>query len=137
MALPERTILACGLKFNTPLPVYFQQKWGTEEEIVQNIRADLENTRKAGFVIVSYQLHADRLEEGLRGLEEQLKQRRWDGVIIGAAVRLVPEFSAVFEAMINVCRKHVSADVPFMFNDGPMGHYDAVQRAFRDIELKA
>lgn len=130
MTLPRRAILACGVQFHSEVPAYFRQIWGTPEEIGGKIKADLARAHEAGFDVTSYQVHVDRLAEGLRGLEDKLKEQDWDAVMVGAGVRLVPEFSAIFEALVNVCRKHVPANVPFLFNDGPSGHCDALGRGF-------
>lgn len=69
-------------------------------------------------------------EEGMAPLERALKEKKWDGVVIGFGVRgagaLVPTIH--FEKLVNTVKRGTDAKVPLMFNYNPWFTLEAVQR---------
>lgn len=60
-------------------------------------------------------------------VENQLKDRKWFGFMIGFGVRGTPEFTPLFEAAVNASRE-VSPQTRLMFPTGPDKIYEAIVR---------
>ncbi len=60
-------------------------------------------------------------------VQSQLKQKRWDCVMIGAGVRTVPGNFMLFEKLINVVHEH-APQAKLCFNQLPHDTADAVKR---------
>ncbi|KAI0099273.1 hypothetical protein GGR51DRAFT_565092 [Nemania sp. FL0031] len=129
MASPIRKVLVAGIRVDAKIPEHFRRQFGTPEEVGAKIGADLANARQKGFDCTPYQLDPTRLEEQFATFEAELSSGRYDAIMIGAGVRLVPEHTALFERMVDACRR-LSPGVPFVFNSGPTTHCEALERAF-------
>jgi len=60
-------------------------------------------------------------------VQSQLKQKRWDCVMIGAGVRTVPSNFMLFEKLINVVHEH-APQAKICFNTMPNDTAAAVKR---------
>lgn len=109
------------------MPPYFRQLFGTAEEIRSKLDADHARIQRAGITTVVF--HADPLEQekGLVELERLLREGDYDAISIGAGVRIHPDHTALFETMVNMCRR-ITPGVPLMFNDGPGGTTETIER---------
>ncbi|KAI8950860.1 hypothetical protein F4801DRAFT_578977 [Xylaria longipes] len=125
----KKKILLTGIKTTAEIPPFFRDQFGTADEITAKLERDLARTQRNGFDCKPYQIDPNDAEVGLQGMEDELKSSVYEGVMIGAGVRLVPEQTHLFEKMVDVCRR-VAPNIPFMFNSGPDTHCQALERAF-------
>ncbi|ORY59050.1 uncharacterized protein BCR38DRAFT_445501 [Pseudomassariella vexata] len=129
MSTIRHSVLIIGIKFNAPIPDHFRDVFGPAEGLAAKLEADSARAAKAGFNCHLHQLDPVQPEEALRELEAKLKTGSYCGVMWGGGLRLLPEKTALFEAIINLFRELVS-NVPFMFNTGPDTICDALERNF-------
>ncbi|CAI6333590.1 unnamed protein product [Periconia digitata] len=123
-------ILATGLTVTSEVDPYFRKLYGTPDQIKAKIDADIENIRAAGFhVELKYVSDASpqAMTESVEWLRNRLRTEKFDGVMIGTGLRLVPEQTALWEEVVNVFIQESPKSV-FMFNDGPGRNYWALQR---------
>jgi hypothetical protein len=60
-------------------------------------------------------------------VQDRLEQKRFDGILIGAGVRTIPEHFILFEKLINVVHEH-APQAKLCFNTKPSDTAEAVQR---------
>jgi len=60
-------------------------------------------------------------------LQSQLKQKQFDCIMIGAGIRTIPNYTILFEKIINVVHEH-APQAKLCFNTKPSDTADAVQR---------
>ncbi|KAI8947177.1 hypothetical protein F4801DRAFT_561834 [Xylaria longipes] len=119
--------LLIGFVSNVSLPQYFRDLFGTAEEIRGKLDADHARIQRAGITPVSFELNPQEKEKGLAELEALLREEKYDAIGIGAGVRLHPDHTALFETIVNLCRR-TAPSVPLMFNDGPDGSTKTLER---------
>ena len=68
-------------------------------------------------------------EESRDVLVSALKERSWDGVMVGGGVRFNPIQTVWFEEIINTIRIH-APNAKFIFNSSPDSLHAAMKRAF-------
>lgn len=126
-------ILLTGLNVHAEITDYFRQLYGTPEEIQTKIDVDAARLQKAGYRHESYQLDDTDPETGLEWLQDRLGKETYGAIMIGSGLRLIPEQCALFEAVVDVCRR-CAPTTPILFNNGPGTSCEAVQRRFGKFE---
>lgn len=126
---PPKTLklLIAGLTVHATIPPYLRTLYGTPSEIQSAITADEHRIRAAGVDVTSYQIDDADAETGLQWVESTLRGERFDGVIVGSGLRLVPDQTALFERVVGVCVREGRGAV-LMFNEGPGTNWDALRR---------
>lgn len=115
-------------------PPGFVSPFGTPQEIIKKVDADLKNCHEAGFDVEHYEMNPEELEATLRGFEEKIQsQQHWDAILIGFGIRAMPMHTVLFERTMDVCRR-VGSEVPWCFSDGPSGNLDAFRRLFPEMQ---
>ncbi|KAI1168567.1 hypothetical protein F5B18DRAFT_595644 [Nemania serpens] len=122
-------VLLVGFQSNISIPQYFRERFGTAEEIRAQLDADHGRIQRAGITPIEFQLNPLEQEKGLQDLEGLLREGNYDAIGIGAGVRLHPEYTSLFEAIVNACRT-IAPSVPLLFNDGPGGSAATIERVF-------
>lgn len=120
-------ILITGLTVHAEIPDYFRQLFGTPDQIQAAITADENKIRDAGFDITSFQINDADAEAGLEWIEDRLGSQQFNGILIGSGLRLIPQQTALFESVVDVCRR-ASPDARLMFNSGPGTNWETLQR---------
>lgn len=120
-------ILITGLTVHADIPEYFRQLFGTPGQIQAAITADENRIRGAGFDVTSFQINDADTEAGLEWIEDKLRAQRFDGLMIGSGLRLIPPQTALFESVVDVCRR-LRPDAVLMFNSGPGTNWETLQR---------
>ncbi|KAI0455685.1 hypothetical protein F5B21DRAFT_471285 [Xylaria acuta] len=120
-------VFLVGFVSNVSLPPYFRDLFGTAEEIRAKLDADHDRIQRAGITPVSFELNPLEIEKGLTDLGALLREGKYDAIGIGAGVRLNPDYSALFETIVNLCRT-IAPSVPLMFNNGPGGSVETLER---------
>jgi hypothetical protein len=126
-------ILITGLIVHADIPDYFRRLFGTPDQIQAAITADENKMRDAGFDVTSFQINDGDTEAGLKWIEDELRSRHFDGIMIGSGLRLIPPQTALFENVVDVCRR-VSPDAVFMFNSGPGTNWKTLQRNLHRLQ---
>ncbi|KAI0446077.1 hypothetical protein F4803DRAFT_505543 [Xylaria telfairii] len=120
-------ILLIGFVSNVSLPPYFRGLFGTAEEIRAKLDADHDRIHRAGITPVIVELDPQEVEKGLADIEALLREGKFDAIGIGAGVRFNPDYTALFETLVNLSRT-IAPGVPLMFNDGPGGSVETLER---------
>ncbi|KAF2833560.1 hypothetical protein CC86DRAFT_451213 [Ophiobolus disseminans] len=120
-------LLIVGLNVQSAIPQYFRDLYGTPSEIKSKIELDNERIKSAGYDVTLKYLTPAETEAGLEWLEATLKNEKFQGVLLGSGLRLVPDQTMLFEKTMDIVRRG-APDSVFMFNDGPGGNYDAILR---------
>jgi len=128
----RKKILCAGLGRFVKHPPGFVSPFGTPQEIIKKVDADLKNCDEAGFDCYHYEMNPEDLEATLRGFEEKIQTQHWDAISIGFGIRGMPMHTVLFERTMDVCRRAASV-VPWCFSDGPSGNLDAFRRAFPEL----
>ncbi|KAI0481656.1 hypothetical protein F4859DRAFT_475514 [Xylaria cf. heliscus] len=123
----HKKVLLIGFQSNVSLPPYFRSLFGTAEEIRAKLNADHDRIQRAGITPVSFELNPQEKEKGLADLGALLREGKYDAIGIGAGVRLHPDYTTLFETIVNLCRT-TSPSVPLMFNNGPDGSTQTLER---------
>lgn len=123
-------ILATGLTPTSKIDPYFGNLYGTADEIEAKIVADTENIRAAGFQItLKYVSDASpqAIADSLDWIRNKLREEKFDGVMVGTGLRLIPQQTELWEDVMNVIREEAPQSL-FMFNDGPGRNFWALKR---------
>ncbi|KAI5922037.1 hypothetical protein F4810DRAFT_303205 [Camillea tinctor] len=128
----NRNILLIGLAGNLEEPDYLKGRYGSEAEVTAKIRADIARAEGAGFRCTAFRIEPAAQAQRVQDLEALLGQEKFDAVMFGAGLRFYPAYSALFETLVNVCRRRVQQPdaTPFLFNNGPDTIFEGLQRAF-------
>lgn len=130
---PTFKVLLTGLRTNAPIPDYFRTLYGTPDEIKAKVAADAQRLKEAGHDVSEFFLDENKLDEGLEWLTTKLRAEQFDGIMVGSGLRLIPEMTAIYELVVNVVATEGKGSV-LLFNDGPGGNWDAVQRNRKQLE---
>ncbi|KAI0405341.1 hypothetical protein F4802DRAFT_562738 [Xylaria palmicola] len=128
-AIVHNRILIIGFQSDISIPQYFRELFGTSEEIRAKLDADHARIQRAGIQPVVFHLDPLEKEKGLRRLEALLQEGQYDAIGIGAGVRLHPEYTSLFETIVNMCVA-AAPGVPLLFNDGPGASAETIERVF-------
>lgn len=120
-------ILATGFEVHFDIPQSFRDLYGTPDEVQAKIDADEQNIRDAGYDVTVYFIDDKKTQEGLKWLEDKLRSDKFDGIVIGAGLRLIPPQTVFFEQVMNMVRRASPGSV-LMFNNGPGGSFEAIKR---------
>jgi hypothetical protein len=121
-----KTILIIGMNprtidFTNPeLP-----KGLTVEAIEQGTKATLEKLSAAGYGAELFLMEADAVN--LDALGKQLKEKNYDGVVVGNGIRGIKSNFILFEQIINVVHSHAPKS-KIIFNSLPTDTEEAVKR---------
>jgi hypothetical protein len=104
----------------------------TAEKVLSGLKAERENLKASGCDSEMFLIDSGSLE--LTPLANQLKSRHFDGVMVGAGVRLPPSNFILFEKIVNTV--HESAPgTKIIFNTNPMDTAASISRWFQ-LETK-
>ncbi|KAI0118939.1 hypothetical protein GGR51DRAFT_139136 [Nemania sp. FL0031] len=125
--ITHNRVLLIGFQSTISMPQYFRELFGTTDEIRAKLAIDKARIQRAGITPVMFLLNPLEQEKGLKDLEGLIREGNYDAIGIGAGVRLQPEYTGLFETIVNMCRK-IQPTVPLMFNDGPDGSATTIER---------
>lgn len=97
----------------------------TAEKVEMGLKAERENLKAAGCDSDMYLVDTGVLE--LSALAEQLKSKQFDGVMVGAGVRLPPSNFILFEKLINTVHDN-APNAKIIFNTNPHDTAASIQR---------
>ncbi len=94
-------------------------------KVMAGLKADETRLRNLGFD-VELCLH-ELGETAGTVVRDRLRQKQFDCIVIGAGVRTIPKYFAMFEKLINVVHEHAPR-AKLCFNTKPSDTAEAVQR---------
>jgi hypothetical protein len=110
------------MDFSSPL---LARSGATPDSIRAALAAELERLRGLGYE--PELLPTDGAETAERVVRERLAAERFDVVVIGAGIRLLPEYFLLFERLINAVRE-AAPGAPIALNSRPGDTAEAVAR---------
>jgi hypothetical protein len=73
-------------------------------------------------------LYVDDGKSAETTLTDELTTSRYDCIMVGAGLRVVPPYFLLFEKLINVVHRHAPASTKLCFNSNPTDTAEAVKR---------
>jgi hypothetical protein len=98
----------------------------TAAKVRAAVEADTAKLESRGYSVKS--LYVDDGKTAEATLTKALESGRYDCIMIGAGLRIVPPYFLLFEKLINVVHRHAPASTKLCFNTNPSDTADAVQR---------
>jgi hypothetical protein len=97
----------------------------TAEKVLTGLKAERENLKAAGYDSDMYLIDTGVLD--MSELAEQLKAKQFDGVMIGAGVRLPPSNFILFEKLVNTTHD-TAPHAKIIFNTNPNDTAESIKR---------
>jgi hypothetical protein len=97
----------------------------TAEKVEMGLKAERENLKAAGYDSDMYLIDNGVLE--LSDLAEQLKANQFDGIMVGAGVRMPPSNFILFEKLVNTVHDN-APNARIIFNTNPHDTAASIQR---------
>ncbi|MEO7046744.1 MAG: hypothetical protein ABI091_15675 [Ferruginibacter sp.] len=97
----------------------------TAEKVEAGLKAERENLKTIGFESDMYLIDDGVLE--LSALEDQLKAKPFDGIMLGAGVRIPPVNFILFEKLVNAVHDN-APNAKIIFNTNPRDTAESVRR---------
>ncbi|MFI7675702.1 hypothetical protein [Actinophytocola sp. NPDC049390] len=119
------TILSLGMH---PSAIDFSRYPGiTEDMLTARVEAGEAQLRAAGFDIVPCRLTSDDPDDAEKRIRATVAERPVRVVVIGAGLRMVEEYTLLFEKVVNLLVDLVPG-IRFCFNTSPETTIDALRR---------
>ena len=90
------------------------------------VEADTARLETLGYSVKSLYVDDGKTAEPV--LTDALTTSRYDCIMIGAGLRVVPSYLLLFEKLINVVHRHAPASTKLSFNSNPSDTAEAVGR---------
>ncbi|KAI1824876.1 hypothetical protein F4861DRAFT_223130 [Xylaria intraflava] len=129
-AITHKRVLLAGFVPGVAAPASFYERFGSGENVKTELIADHARITRAGITPVVFHLDPSQQEKHLKDFEAHLQEGKYDAIIIGAGVRVHPDYTVLFETLVNLCHT-VAPNIPLLFNDGPSGSSKALERVFK------
>ncbi|MEO8764648.1 MAG: hypothetical protein ABI416_10195 [Ginsengibacter sp.] len=97
----------------------------TAEKVLMGLKAERESLKEAGCDSDMYLVDTGVLE--LSPLVEQLKARQFDGIMLGAGLRIPPSNFILFEKIINTVHENAPG-TRIIFNTNPYDTKESIGR---------
>jgi hypothetical protein len=101
----------------------------TAAKVRAAVEADSSKLEALGYSVKALYVDGGATAEAV--LANALASARYDCIMIGAGLRVVPPYFLLFEKLINVIHSHVPASTKLCFNTNPADTAEAVQRWLR------
>jgi hypothetical protein len=98
----------------------------TAEKVRVAVEADNAKLEMLGYDVKA--LYVDDGKSAETMLADELTRNRYDCIMIGAGLRIVPPYFLLFEKLINVVHRHAPASTKLCFNSNPTDTAEAVKR---------
>ena len=98
----------------------------TAAKVRSAIEADRANLEALGYSVKT--LYVDEGKTAKTALADTLATGKYDCIMIGAGLRIVPPYFLLFEKLINVIHQRAPASTKLCFNTSPTDTAEAVQR---------
>jgi hypothetical protein len=98
----------------------------TAAKVRAAVEADTAKLQALGYSVRS--LYVDGGETAEAVLTDALTTSRYDCIMIGAGLRIVPPYLLLFEKLVNVVHRHAPASTRLCFNSNPTDTAEAVKR---------
>jgi len=102
-------------------------------ELQAKIDACKKQVLEAGYDFDMVQFDPASFSSQQHRIEDKLRSKRWDGVIVGFGVRGNPKLTEIFEALINTASE-IQPGVKFGFASSPADVFPCVVRNFGQKE---
>jgi hypothetical protein len=98
----------------------------TAAKVRAAVEADSAKLETLGYSVKA--LYVDDGKSAEATLTNELTTNRYDCIMIGAGLRVVPPYFLLFEKLINVVHRHALASTKLCFNSNPTDTAEAVKR---------
>ncbi|KAK3074634.1 hypothetical protein LTR53_002779 [Teratosphaeriaceae sp. CCFEE 6253] len=136
MATPRRQILTATFGPYVKLYPAVIASYGGEEKIAAMIQASIQQANDAGFDVDNFAVNPADPGDSIQRLEDKLRSRHFDGLLIGWGIRGNQEYTPLFEAVVHAA-KEVTPRTKMLFGNAPDDLYNTLQRNFAITESTA
>ena len=98
----------------------------TAAKVRAAVEADTAKLEALGYSVKSLYVDDGKTAEAV--LTDALTTIRYDCIMVGAGLRVVPPYFLLFEKLINVVHQHAPASTKLCFNSNPTDTAEAVKR---------
>ena len=98
----------------------------TAAKVRAAVEADTAKLQALGYSVRSLYVDDGKTAEAV--LTDALTTSRYDCIMIGAGLRIVPPYLLLFEKLVNVVHRHAPASTRLCFNSNPTDTAEAVKR---------
>ncbi len=98
----------------------------TAAKVRAAVEVDSAKLEALGYSVRSLYVDDGKTAEAV--LTEALTTDRYDCIMVGAGLRIVPPYFLLFEKLINVVHQHAPASTKLCFNSNPADTAEAVKR---------
>lgn len=98
----------------------------TAAKVRAGVEGDKAKLEALGYSVTP--LYVDDGKTAESALTAELTSGRYDCIVVGAGLRIVPPYFLLFERLINVMHRHAPASTKICFNTNPSDTADAVLR---------
>lgn len=102
---------------------------GPSPEFRARIQKQVDEAKAAGYELELKFIAPDEMEVEVPRVRETLKEKAWDGLIIGGGIRGTFEFTVYFEQLVNAGRE-IRPEMKQGFNTSPGDIIPTIQRMF-------
>ena len=103
--------------------------YGSEENIKRQVAASVQQASTAGFEVANFAINPADPDDSIKRLEDELRSRRWDGVLFGYGVRGNKDYNVLFEKAVNTV-KGVAPAARLLFGTSPADLMATLERNF-------
>ena len=127
----HKAILVAGLGRYANAAPSETAKFGSTDEVVRKVAANVEKAREAGFDCTVFEMNPNDQVGTVQMLKRELEAHHWDGFSMGSGIRGNMAYSELFEVAVNASRE-ISSGTKLLFPTGPDKIYEAISRGFED-----
>ncbi|TKA76586.1 hypothetical protein B0A55_04052 [Friedmanniomyces simplex] len=133
MATHRKSILAATFGEYVQQDPDLVASYGGEDNIKKIVASLIQQASAAGFDVDTFAFNPQEPEDSIKRLEEKLRSRDWDGMLIGWGLRGNKSHTPLFEAAVNAAREVVPR-TKLMFGNAPDDFFNTLQRNFEGLE---
>lgn len=103
-------------------------------ELIEQNWSQIDDATKSCFNNYGFDIDPSDVSKTLEDLSNQLRSRKWDGVLVGWCSRGYPQRTELFEQIVAVCvdEARIQRDMKLIFNTGPQNLAEPILRNFSD-----
>jgi hypothetical protein len=101
----------------------------TEEILRARLIAEAAKIKEMGYEVEAQVTSPEDIDTVVSKVKDKLQSREWDGYVIGFGIRGVPEYTNIFEELVNAGRE-LAPQARMGFNTVPNDVHVAISRMF-------
>lgn len=105
---------------------------GPSPEIIAMTNKQVSDAKSLGYDLHMKFIAPDEMEVGVPRVTEILREREWNGMIVGGGIRKEFGLTVYFEKLVNAGRRELRKEAKMGFNTSPVDIVGTIERMFRE-----